>query len=254
MPRPIVEFQHVTKVYRAGLLRRKSIHALRDVTLAVARGSVFGLIGPNRAGKTTLVKTLLSICRPTAGTILRLGYPAHDRTTLAAVGYLHESQAFPSYLSARSLLEYYGSLSQVSRDELHRRIPRLLDQVGLADRAAEPISTFSKGMVQRLALAQSLVNDPQLLVLDEPSEGMDLVARRLLYDVIRRCKQEEKTVILVSHNVADIQRLCDEVALLRDGSVSFAGSLTQLAGEDQWNASTDALLGVLEPMYTGATT
>lgn len=254
MLRSIVEFQSVSKVYRTGLLRRKPIHALRDVTVTIARGSVFGLIGPNRAGKTTFVKALLSICRPTAGTILRLGYPVHDRTTLAAVGYLHESLSFPPYLTATTLLEYYGALSFVPQAELRRRIPQLLDQVGLADRAREAISTFSKGMVQRLSLAQAMINDPRLLVLDEPSEGMDLVARKLLYDVIRRCKQQEKTVILVSHNLADIQRLCDDVALLRDGSLSYAGPLTQLAGDDPWNPSADALLGVLEPMYTGAAT
>jgi ABC-2 type transport system ATP-binding protein len=251
MPRSIIEFLHVSKIYRTGLLRRSRIHALRDVTLSVPQGSVFGLIGPNRAGKTTLVKTLLSLCRPTSGRILRLGWPAEDRSTLAAVGYLHESPAFPPYLTATALLEYYGRLSLVGRDELRLRVPQLLERVGLADRAHEPISNFSKGMVQRVALAQSLVNEPRLLVLDEPSEGMDLVARKLLYDVIRDCKRQEKTVLLVSHNLADIQRLCDEVALLHEGSLSFAGPLP---GDDLCNASGEALLGILEPMYTGAAT
>ena len=173
----VVEFQSLGKTYHRGWMRRRAVRALRDVTFSVPRGCVFGVVGPNRAGKTTLVKTLLSLCRPTSGTVFRFGQPACDRRTLAQVGYLHESQAFPTYLSARALLAYYGGLSFVSRAELARRIPRLLEQVGLADRASEPIATFSKGMLQRLALAQSLVNDPQLLVLDEPTAGMDVAAQ-----------------------------------------------------------------------------
>jgi len=257
MSRSIVEFHDVRKIYRTGLLRRKRIDALRGVTLTIPSGSVFGLIGPNRAGKTTLVKTLLSLCRPTAGTILRLGSPVADRATLAAVGYLHESPAFPAYLTAKSLLEYYGALSQVSSAELRNRIPQLLEQVGLTDRARETIVTFSKGMVQRLALAQALVNDPQLLVLDEPSEGMDIVARKLLHDVIRRCKQQEKTVILVSHNMADIQQLCDEVALLRDGTLAFKGSWAELTGETNHivgNPVADLPWDTLESMYSAGHT
>ena len=166
--------------------------ALRDVTLSVPRGSVFGVVGPNRAGKTTLLKSLLSICRPTSGTILRLGRSVQNRSTLDRVGYLHESQAFPRYLTAAALLQYYGALSFVPARELARRIPRRLEQVGLADRAREPIAAFSKGMVQRLALAQALVNDPELLVLDEPTEGMDLVARKLLHDVVAASRPRER--------------------------------------------------------------
>ena len=148
-----------------------------------------------------------------------MGLPAHDRTTLAAVGYLHESQAFPSYLGARTLLEYYGGLSQVSRDELHRRIPRLLDQVGLTDRAAEPISTLQQRNGPTPGLWPSRWSTtPQLLVLDEPSEGMDLVARKVLYDVIRRCKQEEKNrrprLPQRGRHPTTLRR---RVALLRDG-------------------------------------
>src|SRR5689334_9561557 len=142
MSRSIVEFQKVCKTYRTGWLRRRAIHALRDVTIAVPRGCVFGLLGPNRAGKTTLVKSLLSICRPTSGTILHLGRSISDRSTLARVGYLHESPAFPRYLTARAFLDYYGGLSLLSRSELAERIPRLLDEVGLADRAGERVANY----------------------------------------------------------------------------------------------------------------
>src|SRR5271170_2105493 len=144
MPRSIVEFQNVCKTYRVGLLRRRAIHALREVSFAVPRGCVLGLLGPNRAGKTTLVKALLSICMPSSGTILRLGRDTSDRGTLARVGYVHESPAFPRYLTARAFLCYYGGLTLLSRRELAERIPGLLDEVGLADRAGEPIWSFSK--------------------------------------------------------------------------------------------------------------
>jgi ABC-2 type transport system ATP-binding protein len=251
MPKSIVEFHNVSKVYRAGLLRRRAVWALRNVTQAVPQGAVFGLIGPNRAGKTTLVKTLLSICRPTSGTIQRLGRPWKDRGTLASVGYLHESQSFPRYLTATTLLHYYGSLSLVPATLLARRVPELLAEVDLADRAAEPIAYFSKGMVQRLALAQALVNDPELLVLDEPAEGMDLLARKLLDEVIRRRRDQGKTAILVSHNMADVGRLCDEVALLRAGRVAYAGDLHELLDGGSADFSAETLQEVLEPLYAG---
>ncbi len=230
MPPYAVEFQKVSKVYRAGLLRRTPLHALREVTLCVPRGSVFAILGPNRAGKTTLLKVLLGICRPTSGTILRLGWPAENRHTLARVGYVHESQAFPQYLTARTLLHYYGALAWVPRRELARRVPRLLDELGLADRAGEPIAAFSKGMFQRLALAQALVNEPELLVLDEPAEGMDLAARKLMYELIDRHKAAGKTAILVSHNMADVARLCDQAAVLARRPPGLHRLVGRLAG------------------------
>jgi ABC-2 type transport system ATP-binding protein len=252
MSRPIVEFQCVSKVYRAGFLRRRAIHALREVSFAVPRGCVFGLLGPNRAGKTTLVKSLLSICRPSSGTILRLGRKVADRTTLARVGYLHESPAFPRYLTARGLLDYYGSLALLDGRELAERIPRLLDEVGLADRAGEPVAAFSKGMLQRLALAQALVNDPELLVLDEPSEGMDLSARKLLQGVIQQRKQEGKTALVVTHSMADVGRLCDEAAVLRGGQLVFRGTLAELTGRPSADIDVEAIQEALEPIYAGA--
>ncbi len=251
MPTPIVEFHNVSKVYRSGLLGKRAVWALRNVTLAVPQGTVFGLIGPNRAGKTTLVKALLSICRPTSGTIQRLGRPWKDRGTLASIGYLHESQSFPRYLTATTLLHYYGGLSLVPSTLLARRVPQLLAEVDLADRAAEPIARFSKGMVQRLALAQALVNDPELLVLDEPTEGMDILARKLLHEVIRRRQDRGKTAILVSHSMADVGRLCDQVALLRAGEVAYAGPLCDLLDDDPADFSADTLQEALEPLYAG---
>src|SRR5438094_4280492 len=166
--RIVAEFQQGWKTYPCGLWPRRSVQALRGVSLTIPSGSIYGLIGPNRAGKTTLMKLLLSIVHPTRGIVKRLGSPVSDRSTLAQIGYVHDSQAFPSYLTARSLLEYYGALSGLKRSARCLAIAARLDEVGLSDRADEPIAAFSKGMLQRLALAQALLNDPELLVLDEP--------------------------------------------------------------------------------------
>ena len=148
-------------------------------------------------------------------------------------------------------MDYYGGLSLLSGRELAERLPRLLDEVGLADRAGEPISAFSKGMLQRLALAQALINDPELLVLDEPTEGMDLSARKLLQRVILRRKQEGKTAIIVSHSMADVRRLCDEAAVLRGGQVVFRGSLAELTGQRPADVDAEALQDALDPIYAG---
>jgi len=243
-------FRKVTKVYRVGWTARRLV-ALDEVSLSVGWGEVLGLIGPNRAGKTTLVKILLSVCRPTSGRIMRLESALSDRSTLARVGYVHENPAFPPYLNARQLVEGYGRLSGMPRGAVRRRTGELLEQVGLADRSRERIANFSKGMLQRLALAQALVNDPKLLVLDEPAEGMDLAARRLLDDVIRQRRDEGYSVILVSHALADVERLCDRVAVLRSGRVVFVGNVADLARQAH-SDQAGPLESAVEAMYAGA--
>ena len=249
---PVAEFQAVWKVYRRGLWPRRAVQALRGVSLSIPAGSLYALLGPNRAGKTTLVKLLLSIARPTRGQIRRLGRPIDDRATLAQVGYVHDSQAFPNYLTARTLLEFYGAMGGESRRQLRETIPELLLEVGLADRADEPIAGFSKGMLQRLSLAQALVHDPELLVLDEPAEGMDLLARQMLHDLLRRRQQRGRTAILVSHSLGDVERLCDHAAVLRHGEIAFAGRLDELLRRgDAQDAAVD-LEEALQPLYASA--
>ncbi len=245
------EFKDVWKEYRCGFWPRRTIQALRGVTLSIPAGSLFGLVGPNRAGKTTLVKLLLSIAHPTRGEVLRLGRPVSDRATLAQVGYVHDSQAFPSYLTARSLLKYYGTLSGMSGNELQVAIAARLDEVGLSDRAAESIAGFSKGMLQRLALAQATLNDPDLLVLDEPAEGMDMSARQMLHDLLVRRQERGKTAILVSHSLGDVERVCDHVAVLKFGEAAFAGRLVDLFRQQDREAGC-CLEEALQPLYAGA--
>ncbi|HTU21016.1 MAG TPA: ABC transporter ATP-binding protein [Gemmataceae bacterium] len=223
-----VAFAGVSKTYSNGIFRRRAVAALRDVSLRIESGEVFGLLGPNRAGKTTLVKLLLSLCQPTTGTIQRLGRPLSDRSTLGQVGYVHENHAFPRYLSAAALLEYYGALTLMSPERVRERVPRLLELVGIADRSREPIARFSKGMIQRLGIAQALLNEPRLLVLDEPTEGLDLNGRRLLRDVVREVRQHGGTVLLVTHILTEIEHLCDRVGVLVNGRLVHVGPLAEL--------------------------
>ncbi len=214
-------FDQITKTYGR-------VPAVRGVSLSVPAGGAFALLGPNRAGKTTLIKLLLGLAHPTGGTATRLGAPVSDRTTLARVGYMHENHAFPRYLSASELLHFYGGLSGASAAALDARVPELLARVGLADRAREPIARFSKGMVQRLGLAQALLNDPDLLILDEPTEGLDLFGRQLLRAVVRERTAAGKTVLLVSHVLPEVDELCSRAAVLVEGKVVYEGAVADL--------------------------
>jgi ABC-2 type transport system ATP-binding protein len=223
----VAEFVAVSKAYTSPFFRR-TIQAVREVSLRVAPGEVFGLLGPNRAGKTTLVKLLLSLCRPTAGELRRLGRPAADRSTLGEVGYVHENHAFPRYLGAAELLEFYGALSLLPPELVRRRVPPLLERVGLADRSREPIANFSKGMLQRLGMAQALLNEPRLLVLDEPAEGLDLQGRELLRDVVEGVRRRGGGVLLVSHALAEAEQLCDRVGVLVAGRLVHVGPVEGL--------------------------
>ena len=244
----VAEFEHVSKNYPLGMLRRGVLSAVRDVTFHIEAGEIFGLLGPNRAGKTTLVKMLLSLCRPTSGNILRLGRPISDRSTLGRIGYVHESQAFPGYLSAAGLLEYYGALAYISEPEIKQRVPKLLELVGLADRAREPIARFSKGMTQRLGLAQALLNDPDLLVLDEPTEGLDLTARRLVQAVLADRRKQGRSVLLISHLTGDVEQLCDRAAVIVGGRPAHVGPLTDLT-RDPATGSHRPLETALHELY-----
>jgi len=245
---PAAAFDHVSKFYKTGLFGRGRIHAVRDVSFAVERGEVFGLLGPNRAGKTTLVKMLLSLCRPTSGQIARFDRPVADRATLARIGYMHEKHAFPGYLHAADLLRFYGALALVPAEVLEERVPRLLDRVGLTDRSHEPISQFSKGMVQRLGLAQALVNDPELLVLDEPTEGLDLTGRQLLRKVVGEIKAKGHTVLLISHVLTEVEQLCDRAAVIVEGRLRHFGPLAELTASAD-HGSPRSLEAAMQELY-----
>jgi ABC-2 type transport system ATP-binding protein len=231
LKQPVAQFIDVVKDYPRGMLGRDHLRAVNAVSFQIESGEAFGLLGPNRAGKTTLIKLLLALCQSTSGQVLRFGQPCTLRATLKQVGYVHENQAFPRYLSARALLEFYGSLSLLTEPTVKARVPKLLERVGLADRADEPISRFSKGMIQRLGIAQALMNEPDLLVFDEPSEGLDLLGRQLVRDLVREQKQQGKAVLLVSHVLSEVEQLCDRIGVIAAGKLVFVGTLAELLKE-----------------------
>jgi ABC-2 type transport system ATP-binding protein len=248
MPSLVAEFVDVSKTYRAPWPPGRDVRALRGVSLGIEPGEVFALLGPNRAGKTTLLKILLGLCRPSGGRVVRLGRPLSDRSTLARVGYMHENQAFPRYLTARGLLEFYGELSGLSRPVLRARVPALLERLGLADRAREPIARFSKGMVQRLALAQAVIAEPDLLVLDEPMEGLDLEARSQLREIVAEHRRAGKAVLVVSHTLGEVAKVCDRLAVLAEGRLAHLGPLGALR-RDPVTGKERELEAALRPFY-----
>lgn len=248
MPNAAAEFVEVSKTYRAPLRPGRSIQALGGVSFRIEPGEVFALLGPNRAGKTTLLKILLGLCHPSGGRVFRLGRPLAERDTLARVGYMHENQAFPRYLTPAALLNFYGDLGWIPATLLKTRAPALLDRVGLADRAHEPIAHFSKGMVQRLALAQALLGEPELLVLDEPLEGLDLSGRDLLHEVIAAQRRAGKTVLVVSHALGEVAQVCDRAAVLVYGRLAYLGPLASLLRDPNTGVER-SLSTALGPIY-----
>src|SRR3954468_20784505 len=188
-----IDLRHVAKVYRG------RVHALQGIEMRVRRGEVFGLLGPNGAGKSTLVKIIMTVIRPTPADGTLLGPPVGHKPTLARVGYLPENHRFPKYLTGRQTLEFFGGLSNVDRRTARRRADELLSTVGMTDWAKKKVSTYSKGMMQRIGLAQTMMADPDLIVLDEPTDGVDPVGRRDIRDVLLRLREQGKTVFLNSY-------------------------------------------------------
>src|SRR4051794_27754368 len=213
----------------AGLAKRYGrIDALRGVTLEVRRGEVFGLLGQNGAGKTTLVKILLGITRPSRGEAFLLDQPAGAAATRRRVGYLPEDHRLPEYHTAASLLDFYGALLEVPARERRRRIPEVLDLVGLRGRMHSKVRTYSKGMRQRLGIAQAVFHDPEVIFLDEPTDGIDPVGRREVRDLMQALRARGKTVFLNSHLLGEVELICDRVAILQRGEKVREGDIATL--------------------------
>jgi ABC-2 type transport system ATP-binding protein len=193
--------------------------AVRDLTLKVRCGEAFGFLGPNGAGKSTSIKMLLGLVKPTGGHALLLGQPVGTREVRARIGFLPEHFRFYDWLSASELLLLHGRLCGLAEDTLRRKVPQLLERVGLGAQHSKPIRAFSKGMMQRVGLAQAIVNDPKILFLDEPTSGLDPAGRKLVRDVIREQCDRGATVFLNSHLLGEVEQSCDRVALIRDGRV-----------------------------------
>jgi ABC-2 type transport system ATP-binding protein len=202
-----------------------------DLTLQVKQGEIFGFLGPNGAGKTTSIKMLLGLTAPTAGGAVLLGKPLGDRLTRAKIGFLPEHFRFHEWLTAAEFLDLHGRLFGMSKAQRTAVIPDLLNLVGLADRADTRLQAFSKGMLQRIGLAQALLNDPELVFLDEPTSGLDPLGRRLVRDIINGLRAEGTTVFLNSHLLSEVEQTCDRVAFIRDGLILQTASLAEFAVE-----------------------
>ncbi len=193
--------------------------AVKGLTLQVSQGEVFGFLGPNGAGKTTSIKMLLGLVTPTSGNARLLGAPLGDRAMLRKMGFLPEHFRFQEWLSAAEFLELHGRLYGMQPHDLRRRIDELLERVGLSDFRGKYLRTFSKGMLQRIGLAQALLNRPRLVFLDEPTSGLDPVGRRLVRDIIRELREQGTSVFLNSHLLSEIEVTCERVAFIRHGEV-----------------------------------
>jgi ABC-2 type transport system ATP-binding protein len=222
---PAIEVDSLRKTYRDGLFRPRQIEALRGVSFRVERGTIFGLLGPNGAGKTTLIKILLGIVHKSGGKAMLMGLPAGDRRGRRSVGYLPENHRIPRHHTANSALEYYGALSGMRGRDIRKRRPELLELVGLTTWGKSPVKKFSKGMLQRLGLAQALMHDPDLLVLDEPTDGVDPVGRSEMRATLRRLTDAGKTIFINSHLLQEIELVCDRVAILVKGELRREGSV-----------------------------
>lgn len=223
----VIEVHDLEKSYRNGWFG-KQVHALKGVSLQVNQGEIFGLLGPNGAGKTTLIKILLGIVRKTGGQATVLGSPAGSRKSRIKVGYLPENHRIPRHLTGNTALEFYGALSGMSLGDIRAKRPALLELVGLAERGTDSVSTYSKGMLQRLGLAQAMLHDPDLIILDEPTDGVDPVGRSDIRAVLRQIKSEGRTIFLNSHLLQEVEQVSDRVAILDRGQVMRIGGVDEL--------------------------
>lgn len=235
----VIEIRNLSKVYR-DFWGRKKVQALNSLTLDVHKGEVFGLLGPNGSGKTTTLKLLLGLLFPSGGEVRVLGKPAHDVNKNERIGYLPEESYLYRFLNADETLDFYGRLFKMSPAERKRRRDALIERVGLQNARRRQLKEYSKGMTRRIGLAQALINDPDLVLLDEPTSGLDPLGTRDMKDMILDLKKEGKTVVMSSHLLADVQDVCDRIAILYGGELKVLGrvqDLLQSSDESQLKTS-----------------
>ena len=238
-----IEITGLEKTYDAGFWRKQKRRGLKPLDLTVEAGEVFGYLGPNGAGKTTTLKLLMGIVFPTGGSAKILGLDMQDPRVKAQIGFLPEQPYFYDHLTASELLDYYGQLSGVSAGDRRQRIPAVLERVGMADSGNVQLRKFSKGMLQRVGIAQAILHDPQVVFLDEPMSGLDPIGRREVRDLIEGLKQDGKTVFFSTHILSDAEALCDRVAILHLGELRGVGTVAELTAGSK---------GKVELMWRGA--
>ena len=246
---PVLEVEGLFKTFRVGFFRKR-VDAVRGVRFDVREGEIFGLLGPNGAGKTTTLKVMMGLIAPTKGAIRIFGRSCAEPSARRDVGFLPENPYFHEYLTPRELLEFYGRLVGLGGGELRRQRDALIEQVGLADAATRPLRKFSKGMLQRIGIAQALIGDPKLLVFDEPMSGLDPIGRKFVADLIEDLHRRGKTILFSSHILSDVERLCDRVVILNRGVVAAEGRLADLVGKDARDETLESLF-VRKALETG---
>jgi ABC-2 type transport system ATP-binding protein len=232
--------EELAKTFRLGFLRRP-VHAVRGISLEVKRGEIFGFLGPNGAGKTTTLKMLMGLVSPSRGRAELLGLPVPSRSAQRRVGYLPETPYFYEYLTPEELLDFAGALHDLPRAERRRRADRLIQRVGLEHARGRALRKFSKGMLQRIGIAQALIADPELVVLDEPMTGLDPLGRKEMRDLMLELRAEGKTVFFSTHILPDVEMTCDRAAILVAGSLRSVGPLQALVSARL--LSTEVVLG-----------
>jgi len=228
-----IEAEGLSKVYRNGIFRRQEVAALTDFSIQVAPGQIFSLLGPNGAGKTTFIKMLLSLASPTSGTASILGQKLPDVRVREKVGYLPENHRYPGYLTGDQVLRYFGELGGAPRAAIRGRVDVLLGLVGLAQWRTMKVKKYSKGMLQRLGLAQALMNEPEILFLDEPTDGVDPVGRKEIREILKDLKQRGKTIFLNSHLLSEVELVSDRVAVLDRGRLLKVGTVDEMTAAGQ---------------------
>jgi ABC-2 type transport system ATP-binding protein len=248
-----IETSDLAKVYRSRWKRRE-VRAVDGISLNVVRGSTFGLLGPNGAGKTTFVKMLLSAVRPTRGNALIFGRNAREPEARRPIGYLPENHRFPTYFTGSGMLDFYAALSGMESGERRKRIPEMLELVGLEQWGTVRIGKYSKGMLQRLGLAQALIHSPSMLILDEPTDGVDPVGRMQIREVLTRCEEKGVTIFINSHLLAEVELFCREVAILDKGKVALSGKMHDLTSGKGYRLTVgETPEGVVEALRAKAT-
>ncbi len=239
----VIEVRNLSKVYR-DFWGRKKVQALNSLSLDVRKGEVFGLLGPNGSGKTTTLKLLLGLLFPTEGEVTVLGKPAHDVTKNERIGYLPEESYLYRFLNADETLDFYGRLFDMPAAQRKQRRDELISMVGLDHARRRQLKEYSKGMTRRIGLAQALINDPDLVMLDEPTSGLDPLGTRDMKDLIIKLKEQGKTVVMCSHLLADVQDVCDRIAILYGGELKVMGGVTELL---ETHETTQILTSALKP-------
>ena len=242
---PALSVVDLTKTFRSGFARRET-RGIEGISFTVARGEVFALLGHNGAGKTTTISCLLDLMRPERGEVKLLGRDHRDRASRARVGYLPERPYFFDYLTGRELLEFYADLLDVDRRERTARIDQVLRQVDMLPDAGRRLNKYSKGMLQRLGLAQALLGDPELLILDEPMSGLDPIGRREVRSLLLDLKKQGRTILLSSHIVPDVEQLADAVGILRDGRMVLHQRLGSTADACSYRVRAGAPAAVVQ--------